>query len=294
LNDRGSGLLCAILLACAATYALPFIGQASEASIEDVIQAVHSFQQLAMLDPGAAGEIWMEGGTASDWKRFVERSVDDLFDAFVLFGHMIPFASATEDGARAGLYSPWVGMILLLSFDPLASTVESYSVHPGSRLPYDLEDPATFAASAMVAIDSAAKVFDAFKIGQSPREGLLAEDLGERLDETVGALAALYGAMEQPTEEGEFLASTVDRLFAVELEGPLALLEPEPRTWIDSLLPLWIGKQASLSFVVLASMASPLEWVWLEVDGGNAEAPVRSVSVIGLYDRMVTRGGEAS
>lgn len=294
MNDRKKRLLCVILLTCAVTWIVPVAGWADGADTQGVIQAVHSFQQLAVLDPVTAGVAWMEDRAASDWQRLVESSVDDLFDASILFGHVIPFAFADDTGAHAGLYSPWVGMLLLLDYDSLASVIESFSIHPATRLPNDLDDPAAFAASAMASIDSAAAVFEAFTGGESPREELSAKDLGQRIDETAEALDALYGAVDQPTENDEALRSAVDRVFADELEGPLALLDSESRDWINFLLPLWMGKQVSSSFVVLASMASPFDWVWLEVDSMRAESPIRSVSMVRLYDRIVTQGGEGS
>ena len=260
--------------------------------MEDVIQAVHSFQQLAVLDLSAVGDVWMEGRSASGWRGTFEGAIDDLFEATILFGHMIPLATADETGVRAALYNPWVGMLLLLSFDPLATLIESYSIHPAEPLGDEADSPLAFATVAMSAIDSVVATFDAFKDGSTPGDELSAKDLGQRVDEAADRLAAAYGSPEAASDE-PLLANAIDLLFAEELEEPLTLLEAESYDWINSLLPLWTGSQGSTTYVVLASMESPLDWTWLEI-GDDADRPIDSVSVIRLYDRIVTQRGDAS
>jgi len=265
---------------------------ADGATVEEVVQAIHSFQQLAILDPATAGEVWMEGREASSWKRDVEEAIGDLFEATILFGHMIPLAAADETGVWAALYSPWVGMLLLFTYDPLATVVTSYSIHPAEKLDDSAGGPLAFATAAMTAIDSIVATFDAFQNGETPREELSARDLGRRVDDATDRLAIAYADPEGASEAAP-LSSALDRLFAEDLEGPLTILEAESYSWVDSLLPLWIRAEAGSTYVVLASMEAPLDWAWLETDD-DASRSIRSVSAIRLYDRIVTREGDES
>jgi hypothetical protein len=262
--------------------------------MEDIVQAVHSFQQLAVLDPVTAGEIWMEGETASDWTRFVERSVDDRLDASVLFGHMIPFASADDTGAYAGLYSPWVGMLLLLDYDPLATVVEAYSIHPAMRLPSDVDDPEAFALAAMAAIDSASAQFDAAAGGEGLPAEMSARDVEGVVDAVRPQLASAYGLIESPSIAQANVETAMDLVFADELAFPLDLLNEIPSIWRNMLLPVWIAEARVATFIVLASPTSPLDWVWLEVSADQVEPLILSVSLMKLYDSLTTRGGEDS
>jgi len=292
LSDRREKLPCVILLLWTLVCTPFVIGQASDASMEDVIQAIHSFQQLAAVDPAAAGNVWMEERTASTWRRTVEQAVEDLFDATILFGHLVPLAAADETGVRAGLYNPWVGMLLLLTFDPLATAVESYSIRSAAQLGDEAGDPLAFATEAMSAIDTVVTAFDAFKSGALPGRELSARDLDRRVEEVAESLLASLGDA-RTAEDGSSLLDAIALLFAGELEEPLTLLEAKSTDWVDSLLPLWVRAGATSTVVVLASMESPLDWAWLQV-GDDAERPIESVSVIRLYDRIVTRGGDAS
>jgi len=259
---------------------------AGGATVEDVVQAIHSFQQLAVLDPSTAGEVWMEGRVASNWDQVVGTAIDDRFEATILFGHLVPFAAADESGVRAGLYNPWIGLLVLLAFDPLATAVESCSVHAAEALGSEAADPLAFATEAMAAIDAA---YDAFAGAAAAGEELSARDLGDRIDEATKRLGSVYGHDEADT----VLADAIDRLFAEELTEPLTVFGEESEAWMSSLLPLWTSEADSWTFVVLASMASPLDWAWLEI-GHGAGHPIDSASVIRLYDRIVSQGGDGT
>ncbi|MEW5826988.1 MAG: hypothetical protein AB1778_09185 [Candidatus Bipolaricaulota bacterium] len=264
--------------------------------MEDVLQAIESFRRLAVLDPAAAGQVWMSSAVAAAWEIDMGRAVADSVAALALFGHAVPFArGGGEVSPPAGaLYSPWVGALLVFSFDARASQVESYSILSAEVLTREWEEPAPFAVAAMDAIDVAFSQFRRTADGEDTSREVTAQDLRSAVTAASSSLESAYGLVERPTMAQANVATAVDALLAERLEWPLDLLDETSDGWRASLRPVWIATHREATFVVLASPMSPLDWVWLDVSAYAAEPLVRSVSLIRLYESLVTRGGGRS
>jgi len=293
LSDRRCRLGRTLILACSLVSLLPLTGLADGATAQDVVQAVHSFQQLATLDPVTAGEVWMESRAAKSWRDYAKRAADDVVEAQILFGHAIPFAHATEDGSPvAGLYNPWVGTLILFSYDERASIVEAFSIHEAERLGDQALKPEAFAVDAMAAVDAVSAQFDAFAgAGELPGR-MSARDLENAVNAAIAILGTAYGMTDDPTIAQANVVVSIESLFAEELIPPIDLLEEMSDAWRSLLVPVWMAESAETTYVVLASPASPIDWLWLEIATEASAQPIRSASLLRLYDRILSRGGE--
>ena len=266
------------------------------ASLDEIVQAVHSFGQLAQLDPISAGEVWMTDSASADWSSMVKRAVEGSLQAQVVFGHAIPLARAARDGlpATAALYSPWTGTLLVFTLSSDAASFESFDFYEADRLSGVWNDPATFALSAMSAIDAAAERFALAARGETLAESLSAGGLEDLVDEAVSALALIYDPEVSQSETQANLDAVIESLSADRLRDPFSLLEDGSLIWRQTLQPVWVAQTERLAYVVFASPIAALEWVWLELPTTASEEPVTSISRIVLYESVTTRRGDES
>jgi len=266
------------------------------ASLDEIVQAVHSFGQLAQLDPLSAGEVWMTDSASSDWASLMSRAVEGSLQAQVLFGHAVPFARAATGSlpATAALFNPWTGTLLICTLSSDAASFESFDFYDADRLSGVWNDPATFALSAMSAVDAAAEQFALAAQGESLAEPLSAGGLKDLVDEAVSALALIYDPEVSESETQANLDAVIDSLSADRLRDPFSLLEDGSLIWRQTLQPVWVAQTERLAYVVFASPIAALEWVWLEVPTTASEEPVTSISRIVLYESVTTRRGDES
>jgi len=275
-------LTCLVLIA-----ALPFAAQAADdedaASIDAITQAVYSFQQLAMFDPEAAGEIWMAQGIRRDWMNLVEMSFDGETDAVFFFQYAVSFQTELEDDrALAGLYSPWMGTLLLLRLDAAGTQIDGFSLLLSESLGALEGSPEDAALELMDRIEAASNEF----ASSASRSSLPAStDVSEAVGDYSEQLSPLYGFAGDP--HTATAKAILDGLAGATLPGPLSLLAEDDEVWPTTLVPIWFD--ADSGYLGLASNYLPLSIAWIEF---SEDGEIATVSILDLFDRIVTRGGE--
>jgi len=285
VRDRRHRSVLIVILACMALSGTLGVAQTDATRLEEIVQVVESFRRLAILEPGIAGEVWMNEDTLDDWQDLVEPVERAAVGVSAWFVDAQPLAGVPEDGHPiGGLYSPWTGVLLCFDLDEGATTIEAVSVIAVVDPVESALGPSDLALGLMASLEEGSKAFEGAieGIGGSGN----ARDQGRAFSDRVEAYDDLVGNAYGASTVGQAVGRVIDELSAGIFSGPLALLESEDEEWLSSLAPVWIGDEGK---VALASSAAPLELVWLEIDEA---AEVRSVSLIRLFDRVTTREGD--
>ena len=268
---------------------------ASAAEDVDILQVVQSFQRLASLDPAAAGSVWMTDEAAEDWSDFVRRTTTDGTDAMALFGHGYRLTSIHSDGIPfGGLYNPWVASLIAFSLDERATTITGFALFVAEDQPIDSPDAQTFAGELMARIERVDAQLSGIAQTDLAADSASWTQISSKLDEYVETLRWIYGASLDGSTGQANVHASIDRLAAESFDGALSLLRREDEDWLDSLFPVWAVAGSTGTFVAFSSTEQPLDLVSMRVAAGGSSDPIRSVSVIRLFDRLTTRGGEGS
>lgn len=281
------GRIVSALLACA-VLAGASAGVVADVDPVEVLQVVESFRRLAMLEPAIAGGVWMDDTTRSEWRGLVESLTESAIGSSVWLIDAQAFAGTSTNGTpMGGLYSPWIGVLLVLELDETAATIVGFSLEPVDD-PIEIAlDPFDLALDLMDSIERGAAMFE--KVVGAHGEATSADERRSTFAARVAAYDDVVSPAFDPAAMGSGIERVLDRILAGIYDGPLSLLEGEDVGWIASLTPVWVG---DVEVVVLGSPAEPLNLVWLELRDGAAD--VLSVSLIQLFDRVTTRGGEES
>ncbi len=284
---RDSTFRFCILLSFAVFFAatIPALGAPD---VADIMAVVESFQRLAVLVPDVAGEVWMSDAAYKDWSQFVGQLDDHAIGSAVCFVHAVPLAGESDNGSPyGGLYSPWLGMLLLFQLDENATTITSFSLLQVTEPIKATADPVELSMALMASIEAGSSAFEGVGVpgGDGDRSTFVA-----RVGDYDKILTGVYSS-ESPV--GRTVEGVLGRLYTGDFAAPLSLLKGEEEYWIASLTPIWFASGAGFSIVALASTASSFNLVWLEIDEADG-GKVESVSLIRLFDSVKTRGGEES
>jgi len=263
------------------------------ASAEDlgtaaVTETLESFRQLAVLDLDVAGAVWMSDGVYDAWHDATNslRSVD--CGSFWLV-HVLPLAGGAGGAPYGALYSPWLGGLFSFGMDQNAATVTSMALEFEANAVVTASDPTALARALMDSIRLGAAAFDG--LGGAPTGTEIAKATRTELTSRAKKYASTLTSAYDNSRTGRAVESTLLDLAEGEFPGALSLLEDEAEPWIASLTPVWLSSSGGRTIVVLGSSYQPLNLAWIEFDD-VAKAHVASVSLIKLFDRVVTRGGE--
>lgn len=277
------GVLLAFVIYLSAT--LPAFGAPD---VPDIMVVVESFQRLAVLVPDVAGEVWMSDVAYKDWSQFVDQLDDHAIGIAVCFVHAVPLAGESDNGSPyGGLYSPWLGMLLLFQLDENATTITGFSLLQVTEPIEATANPVELSMALMASIEAGSAAFEgAVGLGGGGDRSTFVARVGD-YDKI------LTGVYSSEAPVGRTVEAVLGRLYTGDFAAPLSLLKGEEEYWIASLTPIWFGSGAGSSIVILASTASSFNLAWLEIDEADG-GKVESVSLIRLFDSVKTRGGEES
>jgi len=294
LNDRiGPGVIIAFVVGIALMLGVSVEIYADASDTIAIAEVVESFRQLAVFDADAAGAVCMSEEAYDGWSALVGGLDEEPVGWALCFLHTLMFAEVSGDGVPyGGLYSPWLGVLLVFELDEIGARVTGFSLQLLDQ-PGDAKRPAELAESLMEGMRLAASKF-ARSVGMeidTSVGGDIRSELADRVAKAGAALAPLYAT----DSDGDASAqSVIKRVVAGESSGPLSLLGREPDNWIASLVPVWFQDAGGgSSVVVLATSYVPLDLVWVNVDS-TASGSVREVALIRLFNSVTTSGGEGS
>lgn len=292
MNDRiGLGVIIASLVGIALMMGVSVEAFSDTSDTIAIAEVVESFRQLAVLDPDAAGAVWMSEAAYEGWHDVVGDLNDEPVGLTLCFLHTLMFAEVSDEGIPyGGLYSPWLGVLLVFELDEIGATVKGFSLQLLDQ-PGDVTRPAELAESLMDGMRLAASEFEqavGIEMG-TVVDGAVRSELADRAAKADDSLSLLYIA---DSEGAELARAVVKRVVAGDVGGPLSLLRGETDNWIASLLPVRYSDIAGEgSIVILASAYVPLDLVWMNVDP-VASGSVHEAALIRLFDSVVTSGGE--
>jgi len=294
LNDRiGPGVIIASVVGIAMMLGVSVEIYADASDTIAIAEVVESFRQLAVFDADAAGAVCMSEEAYDGWSALVGGLDEEPVGWALCFLHTLMFAEVSGDGvAYGGLYSPWLGVLLVFELNGAGAKVTGFSLQLLDQ-PGDAKRPAELAESLMEGMRLAASKF-ARSVGMeidTSVGGDIRSELADRVAQAGAALAPLYAT----DSDGDASAqSVIKRVVAGESSGPLSLLGREPDNWIASLVPVWFQDAGGgSSVVVLATSYVPLDLVWVNVDS-TASGSVREVALIRLFNSVTTSGGKGS
>ena len=294
MNDRiGPGVIIAFVVGIALMLGVSVEIYADASDTIAIAEVVESFRQLAVFDADAAGAVCMSEEAYDGWSALVGGLDEEPVGWALCFLHTLMFAEVSGDGvAYGGLYSPWLGVLLVFELNGAGAKVTGFSLQLLDQ-PGDAKRPAELAESLMEGMRLAASKF-ARSVGMeidTSVGGDIRSELADRVAQAGAALAPLYAT----DSDGDASAqSVIKRVVAGESSGPLSLLGREPDNWIASLVPVWFQDAGGgSSVVVLATSYVPLDLVWVNVDS-TASGSVREVALIRLFNSVTTSGGEGS
>jgi hypothetical protein len=260
---------------------------------EAILEVVESFHQLALVDPDAAGAVWMSDAAYPVWHDIIGELTDQTTGSSLWFVHTLSLAEVGDNGVPyGGLYSPWLGVLLVFELDEDVSVVADFSLQLATEPLRSASDPMELAEALMASIRQGAAAFEQ-TLGT-----LASTEVDEDVRSTVVARITDYTESLRPTyangsPAGQAVEVILNRMVAGRFAGPLSLLKNEDERWIATLIPVWLDSNAGRTFVALGSSYVPLDMVWLEIDD-TANADVASVSLIRLFNQVTTRGGEGA
>ena len=284
-----SSILIAVVLVLSASFGA--LSQTTDTSA--IAEVLESFRQCALVDPDGAGAIWMNEVTYKSWSDLVGEMDDEPVGLGLFFLHTLMFAEVDDNGVPyGGLYSPWLGALLVFQLDEDGATAVGFSLQLLDR-PTDASTPAELAELLMDEMRSAASIFEGavgLQAETSIDEDIRAE-LAERVRDAGTVLAPIYATDSDGVSP---VQTAIRQLVAGDASGPLSILKREPGNWIASLVPTWYqDTDGGSSVVVLATSYVPLNLVWLDVDSA-AGGSVRQAALIKLFDSVTTSGGEGA
>ena len=278
------------LLLCLTLCGILAAAQADDSA--GMIQVVQSIQRLGMIDASSVAMVWMTDQAATVWSEFAEVAADSGEEAFALFSHNIWLATQdTNSNQIGGLYNPWVGSLIVFVMDPQATLVTASVAILVDTDPLDVSDAQGFAQEAMHRIEQASQRFETIAASGLPESSDI-HQVADRVDQAVLTLRWLYGASEDGSDLQTNTRAALDALESGSQEGALSLLRREDNRWVAELYPVWGSTMGTESFVLLSTTEEPLSFVSLRVSGEVSDDPITSVSVIHLFDRLTTRGGD--
>lgn len=295
MNDRiGPGVIIASVVGIVLILGVSVETFSDASDTIAIAEVVESFRQLAVLDADAAGAVWMSEEAYDGWSAVVGELDEEPIGWALCFLHTLMFAEASDDGvAYGGLYSPWLGVLLVFELDEIGARMTGFSVQLLDQ-PGDAKRPAKLAESLMEGMRLAASEFEQAVGTQTDTgvDGDIRSELADRVAQAGAALAPLYTADTDGVSPAQ---SVIKRVVAGESSGPLSLLGREADKWIASLVPVRHYQDAGggSSVVVLATSYVPLDLVWVNVDL-TASCSVREAALIKLFDSVTTSGGEGS
>ena len=268
-----------------------FFVSASTQDSADVAVVMESFQRLAVMDPDIAGAVWMSDSAYDSWHELLREMDKQASASSLWFVHTLPLTAVSDGGLPyGGIYSPWLGILLVFELDESASTITGFSLEYIADPISAGSDPVNLAVELMDSIGIGAEAFDS-------TVGLFLEaDTGraERraLAERVGRFAKPLDSMyEADTAKAQLIAGILESMLTGEFPGHLSLLETQDEAWIAGLTPISSADYADQLVVVLASSVEPYDLVWLEIADDESGAP-RRVTLIQLFESVTTRGSD--
>jgi hypothetical protein len=204
-----------------------------------------------------------------------------LVHAFALVG------SNAAPAPYAALYSPWLGALLVFGMDESAATLTTVGLEFASDAVESAADPMALAEALMASIRQGAAAFDA-KAG-APEASEIEKSARSTLTARAKKYASTLRGAYDDSRTGRAVETTLLNLTEGDFLGPLSLLEGTDERWLASLTPVWFYSRSG-TVVVLGSSYAPLDMIWIEFDD-VASASISSVSLIRLFDRVVTREG---
>jgi len=262
---------------------------------EDILPVIQSFQRLGMIDPAAAGSVWMTEESAVEWSDFVRQAGANAMEGIALFGHGYWLTGFGDDGMPfGGLYNPWIGSLIVLEMDRRAVTINRFLLFTVESEPILSLDSQALATDLMARIERADERFADLIQTDLVSDSDAWSEISSRIDDYVPTLGWIYGASPDGSSAQANAQTAIDRFVDGPFDGALSLLRREDPAWLARLFPVYAEVDTDETFVVFSSTESPLDLVSMTVAAKETDDPIRSLSVIRLFDRLTKRGGEDS